>query len=1788
VSNIQAPPRSEVVREAELADRGRRLFEYLAAVQRLGVKPVRRVAQYGRDGSVHWFAEFPEHEAVRTSLRVSQLAPSDPLVLVGRIPPRQSPSVPAALQSWLKGETGDPDNEPDVLETIPAPADGVAEQLDGDLPDDARAQLRLEDDGEALEALDRWLPLWRDWAAAERRDRPVRKLYGALFEAATNVTARPEELELVLSVGCLTWQPSGHDAVERHVLTCPAAIVLDEESGWIEVTAQPALATLDLEDDMLDPALVPTGPIEEVRASARDLTSHPLDRAAVGELLRRVSNTLHADGVFRDDDSRTQPGAAPVITFAPALVLRRRSQRGLAQVFAAIAATIESSGEVPAGFVPLLDPDRPPDVSGAATEGAVVEVDGEVFLPLPLNAVQLQILQRVDSQAQTLVQGPPGTGKTHTAAALITHLLAQGKRVLVTAKTDRALKEVRDKLPERIKPLAVAVVGANQEDLADLQVAVREISNRSYLHEPERDDDAIAEAMSTIGALQRDKASLSQSLLDARAAETTTHVVEGRTGTLARLAEWYADASEAHAWIDDLVSVESTPDAVLADPSALRWLELLRDSSLTADEPAAAHLSVDLAEVLDPDAFAATLDVVADATDVAAAHAHAQSHPAFSRLKALEPGDRARVRELVNAGIGALNAVKASAGTWTEGALRDVVTGRGPVWRAREESVEALVNAAQDVLAQVGVTIVVELPEGERSQMIALAEHLLAFLDGGAEIKTSADGSVRFGLLTPRPVKAARPLLDLAQVNGRPPTTAQALRALIAHARASDLLDALDRAWPADVEIPDEDTLHERLTWHATELGILRRLCELDDLLTATGRDLADLGLPGPSWDTPGAGGDYLAAAISADAEHVLASASYPLERTRRALESVAAWGDAGQDVHAMLEAVRHGDRDAYAAAHARAQRLRSVRDEVAERDRLTCQVRAGAPRLAQAVLADPNADVWEDRLASLSSAWAWARTGAWLRARQSADTNELQARIAVIDSRIRDQVETLAATRAWTHALSPSRLNGTARADLTHYAQLVRRLGKGTGKYADIRRAEIRTAMARCRPSVPVWILPIYRIAEQLPISENMFDVVIVDEASQAGIEGTFLQYLAPRVVVIGDDKQVSPAAVGVDQQQLRDLAERHIPDEPYKSAWVDPKRSLFDEAVMRFGARLVLTEHRRCVPEIIEFSNRIAYLPDNIKLEPVRQYGSDRLEPIRVVHVRDGYESGTTSKINRPEADAIVEQVRKCLTDPRYDNRTLGVISLLGPTQARHIQAKLLEAVPPEEWKARDLRCGDAADFQGSERDVIFLSMVSAPQAEGRANALTQEMYIQRYNVAASRAKDQLWIFHTVRRDQLTNPSDLRHQLLEYGYAVQARTGSGEHGLGTVPEDERVPPFDSLFEQRVYNRIRAHGYTVVPQHPALGYRIDLVVIGARGRLAVECDGDAWHGPDRYAQDLARQRELERCDWQFFHIRESAYYADPAATMEELWRTLDELEIRPPGWVDETLADDGPADDVITDVVAEAEEDADTPPGLDHHDRDDDAHDEQPWTLDHAQSTGDALHEPEFGFTDSEALSTGTFEPQPGIPSVARPAPTSRSVRVRSTVARPAPSAPPSGEALRPYVAFDEPLHPALESPLSVIRDSVVKIVAVEGPVLGSRIHTAYVAAAGGSRVGKAIAHQLNSVISAATRRGLLVEDNPLSQAGVKPRTYRLPGQPSVILRELGPRGLDQVPPAELAHLLMLAVHNHGWDNDEVLFRDVLARLGRSRLTTAALNTLNAALNLARTTAGEAGGRTR
>ena len=326
-------------------------------------------------------------------------------------------------------------------------------------------------------------------------------------------------------------------------------------------------------------------------------------------------------------------------------------------------------------------------------------------------------------------------------------------------------------------------------------------------------------------------------------------------------------------------------------------------------------------------------------------------------------------------------------------------------------------------------------------------------------------------------------------------------------------------------------------------------------------------GLPHPDWTTLDEIEAYTLTVDAATAEEERDSATAPLVDLAARLGMFVAAHQAAEAVTELRDSVVRRDLASYRVHHDRLRRLHQAKEDLDLQDGLGSAVRAAAPQLCAAVEAQPDNSAWAERIGHLTEAWDWAAAGAWVVAQEQVDVNALQGRLDRIEDRIRGQIERLAATRAWRHAVSPERLTGTARADLTQYAQLVRRLGRGTGKYAAAQREDIRAALSRCSSAVPVWIMPIYRIAEQLEVRESMFDVVVVDEASQAGMESTFLQYLAPKIVVIGDDKQVSPSAVGVDRQQLRDLADHYLRDDRYKASWQDPERSLFDEAKMRYG---------------------------------------------------------------------------------------------------------------------------------------------------------------------------------------------------------------------------------------------------------------------------------------------------------------------------------------------------------------------------------------------------------------------------------------------------------------------------------------------------------------------------------------------------------------------------------------------------------------------------------------------
>jgi hypothetical protein len=862
----------------------------------------------------------------------------------------------------------------------------------------------------------------------------------------------------------------------RHIYTFPVAVEYDEATARLSVVAAESSETLRTEDDMLDPGLIPAPEsMAAIRAEARELDTHPLHREQVGALARRLVHCLDAEGAYRDEDTAPAPGADPVIAYAPAIILRKRTQHGLVHIFETIAEQIRESGEVPDGIIPLVDPEHVPAPDRAPAEGALVPVDDEPFLPMPVNETQLRIVRSVDSHAQVLVQGPPGTGKTHTAAALLSHLLAQGKRVLVTAHTDRALAEVREKLPEEIRALAVSVIGSSRDEMAELKTAVAEIAKAAHEHDSAANAAVIQRCGEQIETQRRPRAEANHTLLATREREVAEHERGGYRGTLAAIARTHEAQEQLYGWLAELTRVGPDEPAPLSTAEVVEWHSYLLDLALAADEPEAIQRLVDLDTVATPEQFA---DLVADeqrADEMAAAHESAMPHPAYEAALRLPQTQRETLRARLQNLAREAAALADRREKWVGDALTAVRAGRGGPWRARGERIAELTARATGPVVWLGSLTEVSLPEEEAGPLESLARAVRDYLSGGGQVRTALDGSPRIGRFADMRLKEARLLFEHVRVNGLPPTSGAQLDAVLAWIDAHRTLAALDREWPENVRVPAANTLVERLRWHETEHEQLQKVLALADELAAEETHLGELGLPAPDWADPAAVREYAAAVDAAAAADARAAAAEPLRALELAVAEPAPRLGTGAATGAtpatatLRAAIAGRDREGYVAAFLRLSRLWRVRELIRRRDELGALLAAAAPGLAEAVRVNPTDTAWRQRLAGFEGAWAWAAVGSWVREQEAVDVNALQAAVSRAEERIREQIAVLAARRAWDYAASPDRLGGRARADLTQYAQLVARLGRGTGKYAAARRAEIQRAMDRCRPSVPV-----------------------------------------------------------------------------------------------------------------------------------------------------------------------------------------------------------------------------------------------------------------------------------------------------------------------------------------------------------------------------------------------------------------------------------------------------------------------------------------------------------------------------------------------------------------------------------------------------------------------------------------------------------------------------------------------------------------------------------------------
>lgn len=1461
----------------DIRNKVRQLYLFLKEANQLRFPPVRHLSQHPR---VIRLADAPDHPCVQINRprpgESAQVA-DDCLLRIGRPASSSCPQPPFNISNWLLPDWEDP-----------AKAAYFAASRNVASAESAPLTIRFDDDTQRVADFDAWSALREEWVITELAARKALGFFELFYEIHSAIERDGEQLELVAADGRLNWRAvssiEGNVPIDHPVLLKRVDLRFDASA------AEFSIHETDRATELYSALFVDLQ--NSAAASLRNRTAelesagfHPWGWDDTEGFLKTLVQTLSpTSGRLMKERIADEPSDAPRMWRDPMLILRKRVG-GIANAVDAIIDDIDQRKAFAPALVQItgstLEWESPP-ASAAAEDGPSRPIDDDdVLLGKEANQEQIQIIKRLSHSGSVLVQGPPGTGKTHTIANLIGHQLAQGKSILITAQTAKALRVLRDKVPDLLRPLCVAVLGSDQDARRQLETSIGSITERlttetsaSLAARATGLGQRRRELLTELKAFQRD---LRESLEN----EYREIAVDERRFAPSDAARFVNAHGSQAAWIPGGVKL-STP--LPLDSTELARLYAL-GVAFTAHEEQDARRPLPNLEELPSERQFETLS--AEYRRLASADL---SSGASRWLKA---GSSAAIESLA-AALAEEFSEQLRRQAWRPYAIVAGINGgtQREVWEQLIQGIEDAAEAnAQCALMRHHRPHLSKSMPADKQRRIAheIVQHLEA--GRGLSFVQMATRSEWRQFVKTATVAAGEPArLDhfhvlemVADLEVRRLEIEDAWNALV-----GKHIDSLFRSMGDEPELACRaltDEIRRCLDWHEyTWNSLAARLqdegLKADELLALIPREPSPL-------------------AEYQTVERLASEVLPPLlaiEADRRKQREVEAWFQqlaaqvASIDqtargegcVSRILAAVEARDASAYRVAREYTQRLLIVNPLVMERDVLLSRLRDVAPRWA---------DRLKDRKAphdkghppgDVEVAWIYRQLFDTLVQRDRLDAQTLQYEADRTRDRLRPVTQELIDATAWGQQLARLQGNNTIRQALIGWLDTAKRLM--STRHPERRQTlltEARKLMKHSVEAVPVWIMPISMVAETFDPRATRFDLVIVDEASQADLNALIPLYMARQVVIVGDHEQVTPLGVGKEQTALENLRKSMLHDFPNAHLF-DAMSSIYDIGRQAFGDAVRLVEHFRSVPEIIAFSNQLSY---DGKILPLRAANSTHIKPACVSYRVAGRREGD---VNPHEAEAIVSLIKAMTLHPAYAGKTIGVISMVKEDQALLIQSLLHKRIDSVELEKRRILAGISAEFQGDERDIILLSLVDSAAEEATLRTLREgayELVKKRYNVAASRARDQLWVVHSFDAHSDLKSDDLRFQLLQH---------AREPGAALPPAVPELPKADSPLEREVAKRLADAGFRVKQQMSVGHFRIDMVVEDGEQRLAVECDGDRYRSPGSLAEDTARQAVLERLGWQFVRIRGSAFYRDPDTALRHVFERLGELGIAP------------------------------------------------------------------------------------------------------------------------------------------------------------------------------------------------------------------------------------------------------------------------------------------------------
>lgn len=1418
-----------------------------------------------------FFENFPKHENIifdYKNLDESYFENEENRLLEIKKPNFLKPLLlDESLLKWLEGDWKDYKSTLTIKEEI------VNEEAEEEI------SKIINITSEIKENLEKELEKREIWVKEQLNIEEVRTFFDTLYVKYLELNKDSETLELVIGNGIVKIKNKN---VYYPILLKKVRIDFDAKNNiliLVDPLANENFSTTLYTNFLNEIDGINLSHVFELEEEIKEKDLHPLNKKEIDDFLRKFIHRLSSNGYFLDDEEIANLKDDDILIEDKPLIFIRKKDTGIVKAIESIVDRIENHGEIPNQLLELVGIIKNKENNKNISIENIKEE--EILFVKDTNREQVDIAKQIEINDAVVVQGPPGTGKTHTIANLLGHFLAQGKNVLITSHTKKALRVLKEKIPKNIQGLCISIL---DDDNSDMRKSVESISEKMGHFTSDNLKKEVEELENIRIKECNELKDINNKMYIIKHKESQAIIFNGETFSIQETGTFLRNnpkiLEKIPGKILDLVPCPITNEE-------FKFLNNEYKEIIDKDEEKEITLGLnDITDYLDEEAFKNLIDSKKLADHEFNEIVKDSDYTFKNNYLFVKDKELVDLEKFKENYIGDFipKELKKNIEKWKiEAAIAGLTNGGNRInWQNFIEEIKRTYKYSSDMTPKLFKKKI-----NFSDLSLANAKQLVQ------DLKNAFDNP---GFLLSLNLKKAKNNIgDKVTLNGELIKDTSECTLILEYLDLLIQEKELKESWKELIEKNEGisvDSLDDNLLDYAfeslkdIEYFLNWTHSEKDNLL----KNIEKIGINKENlFDDTDISIEKIKNILTSikDIEKVIEISNKALNLAKKNeeysiyLKNIDKITKKNSTLDNELKnSIENEDTEKYSIYLEKLKNILIKENSYNKRKEILSKISKIAFDWYEALrngAVEPIEDVYE--------VWKWKQLSQELEKLEKEPYEKLEKKALEKVKNIRKATLELVEKKSWYHVLHfiEKKENLLVSQALRGWEQTIQKIGKGTGKNAPLYRKQAKEKMATCQKAVPAWIMPMNKVIDTLNPAENKFDIIIVDEASQSDLSSLILLYMAKKVIIVGDDKQVSPLDVGKSIDKINTLRTKYIEGKITNHDLYGLNSSLYSVASTTYQP-LMLKEHFRCVPEIIAYSNKTSY---NLKIKPLRESSSSILKPAvidyKVAGVRDD-----KRKINIIEAKTIVALIKACLELEEYAESSFGVISLLGDEQVELIQKLIIEKIDTIDIEKHNILCGNPSHFQGDERDVMFLTMVDSNSGEGPLRMMTdgtEAARKKRYNVAASRAKDQMWVINSLNANNDLKTGDIRKEFLEYI----------NNPKDFILAEEIEKNSESIFEEEVVKYLVSEGYHIKQQWEVGAYRIDMVALFQDKKIAIECDGEKWHSTEeQIKQDMERQSILERCGWEFIRIRGSKYFRNPESTMKDVINELNKKGIFP------------------------------------------------------------------------------------------------------------------------------------------------------------------------------------------------------------------------------------------------------------------------------------------------------